>query len=64
MTTDGSTLIELDARIAAVRANIAELTEQATGSSGAADEERTADRISDYQAQLNILLAERDVLAG
>ena len=64
MTTDGSTLIELDSRIALIRANIAELTEQATGSSGAADEERTADRISDYQAQLNILLAERDVLAG
>jgi len=64
MTTDGSTLIELDARIALIRANIAELTEQATGSSGAADEERTADRISDFQAQLNILLAERDVLAG
>ena len=62
--TDGSTLIELDQRIALIRANIAELTEQATGSSGAADEERTADRISDYQAQLNILLAERDVLAG
>ena len=64
MTTDGSTLIELDSRIALIRANIAELTEQATGSSGAADEERTADRISDFQAQLNILLAERDVLAG
>jgi len=64
MTTDGSTLIELDARIAAVRANIAELTEQATGSSGAADEERTAERISNQQAQLNILLAEREVLAG
>lgn len=64
MTTDGSTLIELDARIAAVRANIAELTEQATGSSGAADEERTAERIANQQAQLNILLAEREVLAG
>jgi len=64
MTTDGSTLIELDARIAAARANIAELTEQATGSSGAADEERTAERIANQQAQLNVLLAEREVLAG
>ena len=64
MTTDGSTLIELDARIAAVRANIAELTEQATGSSGAADEERTAERIANQQAQLNVLIAEREVLAS
>ncbi len=64
MTTDGSTLIELDSRIALLRANIAELTEQATGSSGAADEERTAERIANQQAQLNVLLAEHDVLAG
>jgi len=64
MTTDGSTLIELDARIALLRANIAELTEQATGSSGAADEERTAERIANQQAQLNVLIAEREVLAG
>jgi len=64
MTTDGSTLIELDARIALLRANIAELTEQATGSSGAADEERTAERIANQQAQLNVLIAEREVLAS
>ncbi|HEY9212471.1 MAG TPA: hypothetical protein VIQ29_06420 [Ancylobacter sp.] len=62
--TDGSTLIELDARIAALRANIDELTEQAAAYSGAGDEERTAERLADQQAQLAILLAERDVLAG
>lgn len=62
--TDDSKIVDLDAHIALIRANIAELTEHVTGSSGAADEERTADRIANQQAQLNVLLAEREVLAG
>ncbi len=43
---------ELDAQIAAVRANIADLTEQAAAYSGAGDESRTADRIAEQEALL------------
>ena len=39
-----STLIDLEARIAAIRENIRELTEQAAAYSGATDEARTADQ--------------------
>jgi len=55
-------LKELNDRIAIVRDNIAELTEQAAAYSGAADEERNADRIADQQALLDRLIAERDAL--
>ena len=53
-------LPELDDRIAIVRGNIRQLTEQATGSSGAADEERTAGRIAQQQEELDALIKERD----
>ena len=53
---------ELDDRIAILRDNIRQLTEQAAGSSGAADEERTANRIADQQAELDKLVAQRDAL--
>ena len=53
---------ELDDRIAIVRDNIRQLTEQATGSSGAADEERTANRIAEQQEELDALLKQRDAL--
>ena len=39
-----STLIDLEARIAAIRENIRELTEQAAAYSGATDEAHTADQ--------------------
>jgi hypothetical protein len=45
--TDDATLTELNTRIAAIRENIRELIEQAAAYSGAADQERTADRIAD-----------------
>jgi uncharacterized small protein (DUF1192 family) len=54
---------ELDDRIAIIRDNIRQLTEQAASSSGAADEERTAGRISDQQDELDKLIAQRDALA-
>ena len=60
--TDAHRLKELNDRIAIIRDNIAELTEHATAFSGAADEERTADRIADQQALLDKLIAERDAL--
>jgi hypothetical protein len=62
--TDPITLIELDGRIAAIRENIRNLTEQAAGFSGAADEERNAERIADQEEMLAVLLKEREALAG
>jgi uncharacterized small protein (DUF1192 family) len=55
-------LEELDARIAIVRDNIRELTEQAAAYSGAADEERNADRIAQQNDELERLLKQRDAL--
>ncbi len=51
---------DLDARIAIARDNLRQLTEQAAAYSGAADEERAADRIAEQQAILDALLKERD----
>jgi uncharacterized small protein (DUF1192 family) len=53
---------ELDDRIAILRDNIRQLTEQAAGSSGAADEARTADRIAEQSAELEKLVKQRDAL--
>lgn len=53
---------ELDDRIAILRDNIRQLTEQAAGSSGAADEERTANRIAEQQDELDALIKQRDAL--
>ena len=55
-------LPDLDDRIAIIRDNIRQLTEQAAGSSGAADEERTADRIAAQQEELDRLVKQRDAL--
>ena len=57
-------LPDLDDRIAIIRDNIRQLTEQAAGSSGAADEERTATRIADQQAELDKLTKQRDALVN
>ncbi len=55
-------LPDLDDRIAIIRDNLRQLTEQAAGSSGAADEERNADRIADQQAELDRLVKQREAL--
>ncbi len=60
---DAAKLIELDQRIAIVRENIRELTEQAAAYSGASDESLAADRIAEQEAQLAELLKERQALA-
>jgi hypothetical protein len=60
---DAATLAELDRRIAAVRDNIRQLIEQAAAYSGAADEDRSADRIAAQDAQLTALLKEREEVA-
>jgi hypothetical protein len=62
--TDAATLAELDAAIAALRDNIRELVEQAAAYSGAADEERNAERIAAQEAKLEALLKKRAALAG
>jgi uncharacterized small protein (DUF1192 family) len=54
-----ASLPELDQRIAIVRDNIRELTEQAAALSGAEDETRIADRIADQERLLAELLKER-----
>jgi predicted ATPase len=56
--------LELDRRIDAIRDNIRQLIEQAAAYSGAADEARTADRITEQEAKLEALLKERDALAS
>jgi hypothetical protein len=61
---DPAKLTELEQRIRAVRENIRVLTEQAAAYSGAADEERSADRISEQDALLAKLLEAREALMG
>ncbi len=57
---DTLSIAELDDRIAILRDNLRQLVEQAAGSSGAGDEERTAERIDQQNAELDKLVAERD----
>jgi hypothetical protein len=59
-----ATLLELNERIAAIRENIRELTEQATAFSGAEDEARTAERIAEQELLLASLLKERESMLG
>ena len=56
------TLAEIEERIAAIRENLTELTEQAAAYSGAAVEELNARRIADQEAQLDPLIRRRDEL--
>jgi hypothetical protein len=63
MSNDNSlSLAELNDRIAILQDNLRQLSEQAAGSSGAADEERTAERIAQQQEQLDKLTKARDAL--
>ena len=59
---DQAALAEIERRIQIVEDNLRELMEQAAAYSGAADEERNADRIADQQPKLDALLKERDAL--
>jgi hypothetical protein len=61
---DRAALADIDKRIQIVEDNLRELIEQAAAYSGAADEERNADRIADQQAKLDALLKEREALLG
>ncbi len=55
--SNSASLAELDRRIAIVRDNIRQLVEQAAGFSGAADEERNADRLAQQNEELERLRA-------
>lgn len=59
--TDLSSLSAADLadRIAIIRDNIRQITEQATAQSGAADEERNADRLAIQNEELDELLKEQ-----
>ena len=59
---DQAALAEIEKRIQVVEDNLRQLVEQAAAYSGAADEERNADRIADQQAKLDALLKEREAL--
>ena len=53
-------LPDLEDRIAIARDNIRQLTEQAAAYSGAADEERAANRIAEQQDELDRLIKQRE----
>jgi hypothetical protein len=59
---DQAALADIERRIQVVEDNLRQLVEQAAAYSGAADEERNADRIADQQAKLDALLKEREAL--
>jgi hypothetical protein len=59
---DPAALADVEKRIQIVEDNLRQLVEQAAAYSGAADEERNADRIADQQAKLDALLKEREAL--
>lgn len=61
-STDLSSLssAELARRIAILRDNIRQITEQATSQSGAADEERNAERMWRQNEELETLLKEQE----
>ena len=61
---DPADLAEIERRIQIVEDNLRQLVEQAAAYSGAADEERNADRIADQQAKLDALLKEREALVN
>jgi hypothetical protein len=59
MSIEDLSLEEVERRIQIVEDNLRELMEQAAAFSGAADEERNANRIADQQEKLDALMARR-----
>jgi uncharacterized small protein (DUF1192 family) len=55
-------IAELDNRIAIVRDNLRQLSEQAAAQSGAADDDRAAQRIADQEGELARLKEQREKL--
>ena len=63
MSAESEALQQIDARIAIVRDNLRELIDRASGYSGAADDELTAQRIAELEAELERLKNRRTLLA-
>jgi uncharacterized protein YbcC (UPF0753/DUF2309 family) len=61
---DSVELREVERLIQVVEDNLRQLQEEATAVSGAANEERIANRIADQEAKLAALLRQREVLIG
>lgn len=55
-------LPDIEDRIAVIRDNIRQITEQAAAMSGANDEARNADRLATQQAELDALIKQRDAM--
>ena len=64
LNDDSVELREVEKLIQVVEDNLRQLQEEATAVSGAADEERIANRIADQEAKLAALLRQREVLIG
>ncbi len=64
MPAQPMSLAEIDARLSVVRDNLRDLVEQAAAYSGGADEERSSDRIAEYESELAELTKQRDALVG
>ncbi len=62
--SDPEELEEINRRIAILRDNLRNLVEQGAVYSGAADDVRISDRITDMEAKLAELLKRRDVLSN
>lgn len=62
MAKDKAAIADLERRIAAVRDNIIELTEQAAAYSGAADDELASRRLAEQETELARLRRELDSL--
>ena len=62
--TDSVELREVERLIQVVEDNLRQLQEEATAVSGAADEERIANRIADQEAKLAALLRQREAPIG
>jgi hypothetical protein len=56
-------ITEIERRMALVRANLAELVEQAAAYSGSSDEDLTSRRIAELEAELKSLTKHRDKLS-
>ena len=54
------TIAEIEERIATSQENLRELVEQAAAFSGAADDDLTSRRIAEQQAELDLLIKQRD----
>jgi len=63
MSAKSEALQQIDAHIALVRDNLRELVDRAAGYSGAAEDELTAQRIAEQEAELERLKNRRTVLS-